>query len=408
MIRKPLEWQPTQRLVIALCFGVNMLDGMDVLVLSYLAPTLQRQWLIDSASFGAAFSAGLAGMAIGGLIVAPQADRWGRRPVLLAALVVMALGMLASGTAAGLKELVALRVIVGCGIGTALACIAALAAEHSPLKDRDFAVGVLQAGYPIGATITGYVVAWALPSFGWRRILLGTGLLTMAFVPVLGLLLPESLPPTHTAPDAAAVRAREASLAALFQPHRRLKLLLLCGASISGFMVLYFIISWITTLALAAGLAESNAIVAGAVYNLGAFAGTLGMSVIATRIDVRRLIACLLMSAAVVMLAFGGIHMPVLPLLATAFLLGATLQGGFNGLYPLIAGAYPAEIRASAVGWSIGLGRIGAFSGPLLGGWVLGAGWSLIAVFAGFCAPLLVASGCALAVPRSEELRSHA
>ena len=57
------------------------------------------------------------------------------------------------------------------GIGTVLACIAAIAARIAPLKHRNFAVGVLQAGYPIGAMITGFIAAWAIYDLERSRVL---------------------------------------------------------------------------------------------------------------------------------------------------------------------------------------------------------------------------------------------
>ena len=75
--------------------------------------------------------------------------------------------------------------------------------------------------------------------------------------------------------------------------------------------------------------------------------------------------------------------------LAVSFAIGVTLQGGVNAIYPVTASAYPAEARATGLGWAMGIGRLGAVMGPIIGGWGLGQGLPLVGVFAMFCAPLL-------------------
>ncbi|MFD2137297.1 hypothetical protein ACFSLT_22865 [Novosphingobium resinovorum] len=57
------RWSARQVLIVAICFMLNMLDGMDVLILSYIAPALSVDWRISPESLGVVFSASLAGMA---------------------------------------------------------------------------------------------------------------------------------------------------------------------------------------------------------------------------------------------------------------------------------------------------------------------------------------------------------
>ena len=98
----------------------------------------------------------------------------------------------------------------------------------------------------------------------------------------------------------------------------------------------------------------------------------------------------MLVLASGLFLVFGGVHMPVTGVLFTSFLIGVTLQGGVNGVYPVTAGAYPPEASATGLGWAMGLGRAGALMGPVIGGMALGLGLPLVAVFGIFCAPMLV------------------
>ncbi|MFD2783771.1 MFS transporter [Novosphingobium pokkalii] len=124
---------------------------------------------------GLLFGAGLVGMAIGGMGIAPLADRLGRRRIILAALALMSAGMVASGFATSVPMLYGLRVVVGMGIGTVLAAMAALAAESAPAAQRNLAVGIVQAGYPFAAVFTAILTAHLLPVWGWHRLLLAAG-----------------------------------------------------------------------------------------------------------------------------------------------------------------------------------------------------------------------------------------
>ena len=169
----PPPWSTQGIAVMALCFVLNMVDGVNIFTLTYVAPVLQKQFAVGPERFAIVFSAGLVGMALGGLVVAPQADRLGRRPVLLAALLLMAVAMMASADAPNIWVLSAIRVFVGIGIGTVLASITALSAGFAPDRYRHIATGVPQAGYPVGATLAGFVVAAQLPAYGWQAMFAG-------------------------------------------------------------------------------------------------------------------------------------------------------------------------------------------------------------------------------------------
>jgi MFS family permease len=178
------------------------------------------------------------------------------------------------------------------------------------------------------------------------------------------------------------------------------KTLLLFTAIFMGLMVLYIIVSWITNLAIAAGLSTQNGIYAGALYNLGAFLGTVAMSVLAVRVALTRLVPALFVAAIGALLVFGSIAMPVGATLGVAFLIGVTLQGGYNGIWPLAAAIYPPDRRATGIGWAVGIGRSGAVIGPAAAGAMLASGTPLSVLFASFCVPLAVAGAAVWLIGR--------
>jgi len=416
------RWSRLSLLVVGLCFLINAVDGMNVLLMSYLAPSVAADWGLSPRSLGEVFSAGLGGMAIGGLLIAPLGDRYGRRPLILCSLVIMSAGMILSGFAASVLDFLLARGIVGIGIGTVLACMTALVAEFAPPGRRNFAVGLLQSGYPIGATVTGFATAWALTSHSWRIVLLCSGFGSLVLFPFAFVLLPESAsflicvqgnrsleklnrirgrlgsPPLRALPTVGHPARGTSVLSTLLGKRLRHDTLLLWCAIFFGFMVLYSIVSWIPKLAIDAGLDPKAGIYAGAVYNIGAFAGTVALSRLADSARLKSLIAGFLLTAAALLVVFGGVRMPPGAVLLTAFAIGVTLQGGFNGIYPLSTCVYPVEVRSSGLGWAMGLGRGGAVIGPMMAGYILSLHLPLVVLFLTLAIPLLIASLCAISI----------
>jgi MFS family permease len=385
--RSAQVWSARSLLTVALCFAINMADGVDITILSFLAPAIQREWGLGAAAMGAVFGAGLLGMALGGMGLAPLADHHGRRRVILLALVLMSAGMLGGSVATSAVEFLVLRVLVGAGIGAVLAAMAALVAECAPAGHARLAVGLVQAGYPLAGVFTGLAVARYLPSLGWHWLLAGAGMTSAVLWPLAWALLD----------DARAARgkagAQRSRLGPLFAPAYRSRTLALWGAVFCALMVLYFVVSWIPRLASTAGAPEARGLYAGAIYNLGAFMGTCAMSLLAMRLSLGKLVPAMAVAAALAMAVLGGLALPAALTLILVFSTGVLLQGGYNGLWPLAASIYPSSIRATGIGWAIGIGRGGAILGPLLGGYLMSLNSPRPLLFGLFCLPLLA---CAL------------
>ena len=116
---------------VAVAFGLNALDGFDVLSISFAAPGIAAEWGIDRAALGIVLSMELIGMAVGSVLLGGVADRIGRRSTILGCLVVMVIGMSMVPLAGGIVSLSIWRVLTGLGIGGMLAAINAVTAEYA-------------------------------------------------------------------------------------------------------------------------------------------------------------------------------------------------------------------------------------------------------------------------------------
>ena len=146
-----------QIIAVTICVFLNALDGFDVLSISFASPGIAAEWQIDRAALGIVLSMELIGMAIGSLLLGPAADKYGRRPLILACLVVMTLGMYTVAIADSVIELSIYRFVTGIGIGGMLAAINAMTAEYANEKYRHLCVIIMAGGYPLGAIVGG---AW--------------------------------------------------------------------------------------------------------------------------------------------------------------------------------------------------------------------------------------------------------
>jgi len=419
---------PMQILVVLICFVLNMNDGIDVLIVSYVAPVLSDEWALAANRLGWIFSAGLFGMMIGCLFIAPFADVLGRKRLLLASLVVNLVGVLGSASSNTLLQLIAARVLVGAGIGGVLPTIAAMAAEYSNEKRRDLSVGFVQAGWPIGAIGTGFFAAWALPQLGWRALFLFGGGVTALMIVLVAVLMPESLaflvkhqpkdaieriggilarmghPPLAELPPRPALTGKSVPIGRLFTKGLAASTILLWTGLFLSFLTLYTMFSWVPTIASDAGMPIEMAIYVGMSLSLGGFFGSTMIGWLSNWFGLKKVILAFMVIAFCVMVSYGFLTMSVGLMFVVIFLIGLTVQGGFNGFYPATARVYSAELRATGIGWAMGAGRTGAIFGPLLAGYMLDAGVSQGALFVVFSIPVVLSGICAFLVP-SKDLR---
>lgn len=415
------DWTRLQIRTLIICFLLSMLDGADVLVVSFVAPVLTQIWDISDAAFGLVFSSGLAGMTLGALLLAPFADTWGRKAMILIATTVIASGMIGSAWTSSVYQLVALRFWTGLGIGSMLASITALASEYAPVRSKAFAVTFVTAGYPAGATAAGLAASSIIPAFGWEGMFIIIGLGSAVMFPMVLFILPESVeflaarqprgaldrinrnlsaegkPPLQALPDAPQ-RAKRPPIGRLLATDMRRDTLLLWGAFFASFFTVYFLTSWVPRVAVGAGYPLATAINGSAVFNIGAFLGLILLGWFAARLELARLIAAFFLLAAVVMLAFGWQHRPEIFFYAGMISIGFLVQGGFGGLYAIATRLYPAAVKATGVGWAIGIGRLGAVAGPAVGGLAISNNLSLLLTFGLFALPMVVAALLILAV----------
>jgi len=268
--------------------------------------------------------------------------------------------------------------LAGIGLGGVMPCVLALVKEYTPPRRTSLAVTVLMAGVPFGGSAAALLGLVVLPSHGWRPMLwIGVAISALILLGAWAL-LPESTTFQAGAP--------QPSIRTLFRPGTLAATLLFAAAAFTNLFTWYGLNTWLTTVMHDLKYPLQSALQFSLALNVGAIAGSFAFAFAGDRYGARRtaLVASLVAAAAIAATAAGPVTSLVL--LALIAIMGASAQSGLNLINVAVAQFYPTSIRATALGWSNGIGRTGAIASPWLGGVVLSSGadpTTLFWIFAG-------------------------
>jgi AAHS family 4-hydroxybenzoate transporter-like MFS transporter len=385
---------PFQLCVIVLCALVAMIDGFDTQVIGMVAPAIATDWAIPPHSFGLVFSSGLFSGMIGAFLLGQAGDRWGRKPILIAAVLLFSLGSLATPLARNLDELVLVRLITGFGLGGALPIIISITAEFSPKRYRTNIVAFMFCGFPLGSAIGGIISAYVIPVFGWQSLFVGGGVFPLLLLPVLIAVVPESARflavKGNTAKAERVLRrmgceiawngvapslskADSPSVTSLFAAGRAPRTILIWATLFLSLLLTVFLVSWMPLLARQSGLGIQAAVLAITALNIGAIIGGFVIGRLCDRFASAKPIAVAYALGGVAIALIGVVGTSSGLLLAVAFVAGLFTVGAQMTAIALSSHLYETSLRSTGVGWAFGVGRIGAVVGPLVGGVLVGA-----------------------------------
>ncbi|MEI9851320.1 MAG: MFS transporter [Sphingomonas sp.] len=419
----------TQWAVFLLCALMMFVDGFDLQVLSLTVPFMARDWGVAPQAFSLAFSAGPVAMGIGGGLFAPFGDRIGRKPMLVAALLLVGASTLAIAFAATPMQVAAWRLPTGIGMGIASVNALSLTGEYAPARRRFLIMSLMTCNMAFGAFVSAMVAPALLADHGWRALFVVGGLAAVALGAAVAAVCPESikwllvrrpgsgriaaisrrlLPGADPASLFAVVDgdAGRRSIFALFAPQHRTRTLVIWLACASGGFSLYLMMSWLPTLLIGAGWSDGAAMHGAAAIQLG---GIFGSLVMAYAVDRGRLLAALLCGyagAGASLLAIALLPGGVALWTALFVLIGAGTAGMQIVWIAIATIFFPLDLRATSAGWTSAVSRIGAVSAPFAGGAAMAAGVGASGMMLGLVVPvglsaaaLLLARRHFLAVP---------
>lgn len=399
-------------MVLTLCGFMMIFDGYDIVIYGSVVPVLIQEWSISPVQAGAIGSYGLFGMMVGALSFSILADKIGRKPTLIVCLSLFSFFTGLAAFAAGPTDFGIYRFLAGLGLGGVMPLAISLTSEYAPKRVRSLLVSAMFSGYMVGGVAAAGTSALLIPSFGWRPVFI-IGAVPLLLVPVLIKYLPESLGflASKGKTDQARTTLRRIELdpalteSAQFNvpenpPKVPITELFRRGYAFSTIMfwisffmcllMIYGLLTWLPQLMIQAGYPLGSSLTFLLILNLAAIVGTIFGGYLADRVGSKRVLVTYYLLAAIFVFMLGFKTNAALLYLLVA-IAGASTFGAQVIANAYAAQFYPSSIRATGVGWSLGIGRIGAIVGPLMGGILIAAEVPLKVNFLAFAIPGLIA-----------------
>jgi len=408
----PLHWR-----AFTLCMACLVMDGFDVQVLGYTAPSIVREWGVPPATLGPVFAAANFGVLLGALFISMLADRIGRRPVIVAAALFVGVMTMLTGHVTSVPQLLFLRFLTGIGLGTIVSNASSLVGEYGSKRMRATLIMYSGVGFTGGAAFGGFVATALIPSYGWPSVFYFGGAIPLIIGVVMLVALPESLQfmalrrknPARlaawlnqvdpslkaTAGDEFVVREENKAgvpISHLFREGRALATLIFWVVNFMNLLNLYSLASWLPTVVRDAGYSAQTAVLVGTVLQVGGTLGTVGLAWLVARAGFVRIMSVTFVIAAISVALIGQPSVSLALLYVIVFVAGWCVVGSQPGLSALSGASYPTYIRSTGIGAGLGVGRIGAIVGPAIGGTFMAAHWSTRDMFLAAAIPASISA----------------
>jgi len=379
-------------LVLFWCAFIIIFDGYDLVIYGSILPSLMEEWSLTPNQAGTLGSIALIGMMLGALIFGPLADRMGRKNVIIFCIALFSLFTGLIGISSSPVEFGIYRFIAGLGLGGVMPNAIALMTEYSPKSLKSTLVSIMFSGYSVGGMLAAGLAIFLLPELGWRSLFF-IGALPLLALPIMYKTLPESprfllmknksnemgnilskVDPSFTYRENITFeqfRTEEvgSSVSKLFKNGRALSTIMFWIAFFMCLLMIYGLNTWLPKLMDGAGLSVSGLMFL-LVLNFGAIFGAIFGGRLADKWNPKSVLLVFFISAAVSLTLLGWVTNIVL-LYVLVGIAGATTIGTQIICNAYISQYYPTEMRSSGLGWALGIGRLGAIAGPLIGGVLL-------------------------------------
>lgn len=405
-IFKDIPFTLFQYRVCILCFLVCFLDGFDLTIIGVTLPKIAEYLQSSHEALGFALGAGQFGPLVGAVFLGMLADRFGRKWMLFLSAVIFGVFTVLTPTATDAEQLGIYRFLTGIGLGGAIPNGLAIASEYAPAKARAFIVASMYAGMPAGAMSGGLLAAYVIPHFGWQHMFYLGGWAPLLLSLVIALWLPESLeflalrnrdqdqerirhivlqisPGIEADPPVRFINTEKilpgVPMKHLFADGRAVTTLLLWVACSGALYLLWVLNTWSPTLLKNSGATVQQYSIAYSLLCFGAMISSFFIGWAMDRLNPFRVLQVGFVLAAFSLVAF-GIGASSESFATIAFLsvvCGIFINGSQTGTLAVATLSYPADIRATAIGWAYAIAKIGAMLAPVVGGYMLARDWSV-------------------------------
>jgi len=375
--------------IFACCTLVLLASGYVLQLFSFLLPSLVQAGLLPTPWRGPLLSAAMVGLMIGYILLAPLTDRHGGRIVLLSSLAALTASIILCIMTRSIVWLAIARLISGMAIGAAIPCVVAITSHQERLTWRGARVVLSYSGFSLGFLAASLACGALFPRWGWAA-----PWMPALFVCLIAFALALRCVPAQW--PRPVERTTGVLPKALWTGELRGATLLLWAIFSVNLGLFYALQNWLPSLVGEAGGSLSRTVSLASMISIGASLAPVPIILLGRYCGPFQTLAIIYGLGLLGFLGLGHyIHSAPLLLLAAGFLAGTGMGGGQKSAIAAASLFYPAPMRATGLGWALGLGRIGAISGPLLVGLFLERGTSpalILIAMAGPAGLLLIAA----------------
>lgn len=394
------------------CALIIIFDGYDLVIYGVVLPSLMDEWGLSSIQAGALGSCALVGMMLGALFFGSLSDRIGRRKTIMVCVTLFSGVTAINGMAQSPETFALCRFIAGLGIGGVMPNVVALMNEYAPKRSRSTLVALMFSGYSLGGMLSAGLGMALIPQWGWQAVFY-VALIPLLVLPFLIRQLPESMdfllrtnqtakaqaflmqiapsyvPNENDQLSKSVAKGTSVEIAKLFRDGRKLSTFMLWLAFFCCLLMVYALSSWLPKLMSAAGYGLNSSLAFLLALNVGAIIGAVAGGWLGDRIGIAKVL-CAYFSCGALALSLLALKAPLPVLYLLIAIAGACTIGTQILANACTVQFYPPEIRATGLGWAMGVGRTGAIIGPMLGGVLQASSLPLQANFLIFAMPGLV------------------
>ncbi|VTU45286.1 4-hydroxybenzoate transporter PcaK (plasmid) [Variovorax sp. SRS16] len=400
-------------LVLLWCALIIVFDGYDLSVVGIALPSIMAKMGVDATNAGFMVSSALSGMMFGAVFLGTIADKIGRRWAIAVCVGLFSVFTTAAGLASDPIAFGVMRFLAGLGIGGVMPNVVAQMTEYSPKKIRATLVTLMFSGYAVGGIIAALLGKGFIEAYGWQSVFFAAGL-PVLLIPAILKWVPESMPfllakgrtkeleqiasrldPSFIplAGDRFIVpakdRADSAPIKHLFFDGLGFSTVMFWIAFFMCLFMVFALSSWLTKLMASAGYSLGSALTFVLVLNMGAMIGAIVGGWLADRFHIKYVLAGMYALAAV-SLTLLGFKMSTPVLFVLIGLAGASTIGTQIVANAYTGQFYPMAVRATGLGWALGVGRSGAILAPILIGVLVGMNLPLQQNFFAIAIPGLI------------------
>lgn len=390
-----------------------LFDAMDTGLIAFVLPVLGKEWGLGASQMGAIGSIGLVGMALGAVVAGAIADKFGRKTVFSATVILYSVATGLCALSWSYESLLLFRFFVGFGLGGELPVAATLMSEYAPTNLRGRFIVLLESFWGVGWICAACIAYMFIPVYGWHYAFI-IGALPAVYVFFIRLHMPESvrylLSKGRVEEANQIVNDLEAKLGVKYkgelkampeQPEVKASLKDLWSSKYLARTIMlwivwfgivysyYGIFTWLPAIVYNQGFAFVKTF---EYVLLMTFAQLPGYFCAAWLVDKwgRKITLSFFLLMSGVASYFFGQASSVEAIIICGCAMSFFNLGAWGVIYTYTPELYPTAIRAMGSGWAACVGRLGGMAAPLAVGFMLEAGSDMHTVFYMFAAVFVV------------------